>query len=453
MEIRLNDITNPQRLLVFDAVPNILTAEESYTTTKSRVSISINGTPSVTADSQYYISLASDSITNVMAPSSASSTRFYIAPDNASTAASIARALRNCGNVITNWTVKNNGSSVTLEARTGGAQTLDITTNWSNITTGYTGGTSTSTMANGKVLVDVTVDNNYITTLEKNFYGSGTAFDMSTVLASYTDYGKITEFSGGVSTIDSNGIYTSQGIVNAAATKGYGTSGSSPYLILTEAYQLTPNYLCSTYSNNIIFSVYLTSMSNVQITGKLYDSIGNQIYTSAVTITPASRLVETGFTFPQDIFQSAHKAVITIGDRNVEYDIIKPIKMAEGNTRINWYNEYGGISYFDFTGAKTTQNNLSTATYNKSNFDYYTAGRYEDEKVYRNDSTHEITVTSHLLSEQQAKIFDSLLHSRKMWETKNGNRYIIPISLDVEEIDEQNGIYTATFTYKYSNAI
>jgi hypothetical protein len=49
-------------------------------------------------------------------------------------------------------------------------------------------------------------------------------------------------------------------------------------------------------------------------------------------------------------------------------------------------------------------------------------------------------------------IFNSLARSKKIWTYINGNcHYIIPKALEVAEDQTYNDIYTATFTYEYSD--
>ena len=46
----------------------------------------------------------------------------------------------------------------------------------------------------------------------------------------------------------------------------------------------------------------------------------------------------------------------------------------------------------------------------------------------------------------------SLMRSKKMWTEVNGKTYyIIPDNIEVTEDQNYNGIYTATFSYEYSD--
>ena len=48
-------------------------------------------------------------------------------------------------------------------------------------------------------------------------------------------------------------------------------------------------------------------------------------------------------------------------------------------------------------------------------------------------------------------IGNSLIRSRKLWTYVNDNKqYIIPKSMEVNEDQTYNGIYTITFTFEYS---
>lgn len=103
---------------------------------------------------------------------------------------SFARALRNCSSIAADFNIIHNGNVVTLIAKTIGQK-------WSNVanyiqrnipteylSTNGTDGNAYSVFFNSKIDVDVysgsTSDsNNYVTTLEKNFYGDECAFDVS----------------------------------------------------------------------------------------------------------------------------------------------------------------------------------------------------------------------------------------------------------------------------------
>ena len=202
MNITYNNLSSPSNILTFTEVPNILKISENVTGTKCTIQFMMgNGLrQTVTGDSQYYITLFGETITNVMAPESTNNKRFYISDDAESTAMSIARAFRNCGGLNADFDIFGNGSTVEIIAKTIGKKITTANYLQRNIPGDKMGvsvqdGSSTSILFNSKIQVDVYNSNaasvnNFITTLEKNWYGDECAFDMSPVLSTFSEYGQ-----------------------------------------------------------------------------------------------------------------------------------------------------------------------------------------------------------------------------------------------------------------------
>jgi hypothetical protein len=134
------------------------------------------------------------------------------------------------------------------------------------------------------------------------------------------------------------------------------------------------------------------------------------------------------------------------------FNVIKPLKATEYFQRVQWRNEYGGISFFDFTGARSETDNVDIETYEKNIFDYHDIDAFERKRIYRNDYKKSVKLTSHLMEEDGKWIFNSLMKSKKVWTTVNGKvYYIIPKNIEVNEDQNYNNIYTATLTYEYSD--
>jgi hypothetical protein len=135
----------------------------------------------------------------------------------------------------------------------------------------------------------------------------------------------------------------------------------------------------------------------------------------------------------------------------VRYNVIKPLKATEYYQRIYWRNSYGGVSFFDFTGAKTETRDLETTTYQKNIFDYYTDPRNELERVYNNEIKYNVTLKSHLFENDGKYVFNDLAQSPEVWTEINGETYaIIMESVSVDELNDRNNIYEATVRYRYS---
>lgn len=474
MNITYNNLSSPSNILTFTEIPNILKISENVTGTKCTIQFSMsNGLrQTVSADSQYYITLFGETITNVMAPESANNKRFYISDDAESTAMSIARALRNCGSLNADFDIFGNGGTVEIIAKTIGNKITTANYLQRNIPGDKMGvsvqdGSSTSILFNSKIQVDVYNSNeasvnNFITTLEKNWYGDECAFDMSPVLSTFSEYGQTQPYTFVLNVFRDNGEWQNQGTVSGNTTIGYHANQSDKYkyaqgaqMLLNKNRGTNGTMILYTYNNVIPYSVLCgidTGGWNVKVSVK--DSAFNEVYSYASTSrrTSSNMIIDTSATIPQTAMTSGYYVDITIGTQTTRFNIIKPLKATEYYQRILWRNEYGGISFFDFTGSRSESDSVDIETYEKNIFDYHDNNEFERKMIYKNDYKKSVSLTSHLLEEDGKWIFNSLMRSKKVWTTINGKTYyIIPKSIDVQEDQTYNNIYTAKLTYEYSD--
>lgn len=472
--IYYNSMSSPEDMLTFTDVPNILKVEESVTGTKAQFNFSFNGNlrSQVTADTQFYVTFLGETVSNVMNASDAKNKRFYISGDEDGTAMSFARALRNCSSIVADFNVIHNGNVVTLLAKTIGQK-------WSNmanyiqrnipneyLSTNGTDGNAYSVFFGGKIDVDVysgstSDNNNYVTTLEKNFYGDECAFDMSPVLATFSDFGKTTPYEFSLNLVRADGEWQHIGNVSGNTTVGYLANESNKYLYARGAQMLINNSrgdggsILHTYFNDIPYSVLCGSdTGGWTISVSCKDSSFNEIYSTSFTgrRTSSNFIIDGRVNVPQPTFINTYYVDISIGGKNVRFNVIKPLKATEYGQRIEWRNEYGGISFFDFTGARSETDSVDIETYEKNIFDYYETDEFEKKKIYKNDYKKTVKLTSHLMEADGRWIFNSLMRSKKVWTVVNGETfYIIPKSIDVTEDQTYNNIYTATLTYEYSD--
>lgn len=474
MNITYNNLSSPSNILTFTEIPNILKISENVTGTKCTIQFSMsNGLrQTVSADSQYYITLFGETITNVMSPENANNKRFYISDDAESTAMSIARAFRNCGSLNADFYIFGNGSTVEIIAKTIGkkittANYLQRNIPGDKMSVSVQDGSSTSILFNSKIQVDVYNSNaasvnNFITTLEKNWYGDECAFDMSPVLSTFSEYGQTQPYTFVLNVRRDNGEWQNQGTVSGNTTIGYHANQSDKYkyaqgaqMLLNKNRGTNGTMILYTYNNVIPYSVLCGSDTggwSVKVSVK--DSAFNEVYSYASTsrrIT-SNMIIDTGETIPQTAMTSGYYADITIGTQTTRFNIIKPLKATEYYQRILWRNEYGGISFFDFTGARSETDSVDIETYEKNIFDYHDNNEFERKMIYKNDYKKTVSLTSHLLEEDGKWIFNSLMRSKKVWTTINGKTYyIIPKSIDVQEDQTYNNIYTVKLTYEYSD--
>ena len=473
MNITYNNLSSPSNILTFTEIPNILKISENVTGTKCTIQFSMsNGLrQTVTGDSQYYITLFGETVTNVMAPESANNKRFYISDDAESTAMSIARAFRNCGGLNADFDIFGNGSTVEIIAKTIGNKITTSNYLQRNIPgdkmeVSVQDGSSTSILFNSKIQVDVYNSNevsvnNFITTLEKNWYGDECAFDMSPVLSTFSEYGQTQPYTFVLNVFRDNGEWQNQGTVSGNTTIGYHANQSDKYkyaqgaqMLLNKNRGTNGTMILYIYNNVIPYSVLCgidTGGWNVKVSVK--DSAFNEVYsyTSTSRRTSSNMIIDTSATIPQTAMTSGYYVDITIGTQTTRFNIIKPLKATEYYQRILWRNEYGGISFFDFTGSRSESDSVDIETYEKNIFDYHDNNEFERKMIYKNDYKKTVSLTSHLLEEDGKWIFNSLMRSKKVWTTINGKTYyIIPKSIDVQEDQTYNNIYTAKLTYEYS---
>ena len=474
MNITYNNLSSPSNLLTFTEVPNILKISENIIGNKCTIQFFMGSglRQTVTADSQYYITLFGETITNVMAPEKANNKRFYISNDNGSTAMSIARALRNCGGLNADFDIFGSNGTVEIIAKTIGQKITTANYLQRNIPTQYMGvsiqdGNSYSTLFNSKIDVDVydsaTVSfSNYVTTLEKNWYGEECAFDMSPVLATLSQYGETKPYAFVINVFGEDGEWQNEGIITGNTTIGYHANQSEKYKYAQGVQMLINNnrgsngtMILYTYNNVIPYSVLCGGdTGGWNITVSVKDSSFNEVYSNITTghRTSSNMIIDSSITIPQSAMTSGYYVDITLGSQTTRFNIIKPLKATEYYQRIQWRNEYGGISFFDFTGARSESDSVDIDTYEKNIFDYYDTEYFERKMIYSNEYKKTVSLTSHLMEEDGKWIFNSLMRSKKVWTTVNGKTYyIIPKSIDVQEDSTYNNIYTAKLTYEYSD--
>ena len=458
--INLNSISSsPTGYVFFTDVPNILTVDEYNDGTKANVLLHLNGNlaTATTKDNQWYIKINGETISNVLEYTNAVNKNFYIrSNDNASTAYYITRALRNCPTIAATFNIPADVSDdVYLFAKQIGDIPVDVETNipddYLEIT--KTSGTSTSSLNNALVDVEIASDGYYITTLEKSAYNASTAFDLSPVLNTIADYGKATPFTLSITALN-NGTASSIGSIGTNhIANGYKANDSLDYINRNDII----------FAQNIAGKLYIydralpitfynpDSNGGASVVIEYSDSLRNtfaSVHSTWQRTDSSKVLFQIDYTLDDSYLSRARYIKIRVGNTEAEYEVIKPLKATEGNTRVYWRNEYAGLSFFDFTGEKTTSENISNEEYQKNNFDYYTSTIYEDKKLYDKKAVQTVTVRSHLISKDGIWIFNSLKKAKKVWTSEN--KAIIIQSVQLEEQDN-NDVYIATITYTFSN--
>ena len=465
MNLTYNGVSNPQNMLTFSDVHNILKVTDDVVGTLTSIKLTIEPT-STSTDGQYYLTLLGETVTTVANPSNASNKRFYVGNSKAANAIYLAKALSSCPSIAANYYIYAQDGTCNIVAKIIGLVITDtanmIQTNipQNKYTVTLQNGTSTSKLLGSRVVANIMSDDKYVTTLEKTLYGGECAFDMSQVLSTISEYGKTKPYSISVSALLLDGGMTNLGNINACTTNGYIANSSSKYLTLNSEIALNTtvgdsNIIFYTYGSTIPFSILRNSNSGgITYTVNYKDSTRTTIKTESFNKRFSwedTNLVDTSISIPTSIKDRVYYVDIVLGNKTYTFNVIKPLKTVGTWKRVYWRNEYGGIQFFDFTSAEVESHSFEIETYEKNIFDYYEDNDSELKKIYKSTNAMSIKLKSHIMERDGRWVFNSLERSKRLWVDENGiKRYIIPNSVEVTEEADYNGLYTATLKYQYS---
>lgn len=482
MKITLNNLEGNNNLILLNDIPNILKVTDTSGGTKSSYTIEFkNNLQSVTsADTQWNFEFMGEIISNVLGVNNAVNRNFYVANNNASTAASVARAFRNCPKIATAFKIYNSGSYVHLDAIEVGnvQQSSQITTNISSsyVDIGGVDGTAYSQLNGSKIDVDIFQGSNYITTLEKNWYNGEAAFDISPIITTFAEYGKTKPFRMAVSAINSRGDYSllTSGGTNYAAV-GYMCNNGDDYLLNNLQFaqnvsrganrggsiRITNNSILYIYEPKINLSFYRGQFTSGAIGVVYFNSAGTAIashtYPAWSGTTNSDKLIdlELELTNTSAFSESFYvDVIIARGSDNIlrmRYNVIKPLKATGESQRLFFRNSYGGVSFIDMTGQKTIARSTENTTYQSSIYNYYDNDIRELDKVYDIKTKYTYTLKSHLIERDGTYIFNDIMQSAYVWTEIDGVKYLVLIDeVNVDEVENQDGVYQATVKFHLS---
>lgn len=463
-DLSFNGIVNPQGIVIFDQCPNIININEVKYGSKAIIQIVVGSVPVlVLRDGQYSITVMGETVTNVISRSNENGKRFKLYQDRAATAVSIASALRNCQKLISLFNIYTSGRSIYLEAREIGTLNVSVSSNLgSRLGISVSEGDVFSQLYGQNIIADVSVDGEYKTTLEKRMYGEDCSFDISQVLSPYAEYGKLKPFDVSLKAIDTSGALVDLGQVDGNITPGYLVTGSEPFLYNTEPQLLIGRKEGLTTFGDVL-ELSVLSPTSYTLNYQIVSPDGTVLESSTESVS-STGLTDFFFWMGQPAMSSGSVVNVSAGTDTAQFRIIKPLKAADGFERLCWRNEYGGVSFFDFTGRDSQTYSLSKKTYNKSWFDFYTNDSFEHEKMADDDTRTEFTLRSHLLTQEEAEQFRSLSRASSVWLAKKewdevseemmlvpDRRHVILTGLDVTENDTYPGVWVATVKYKLSS--
>lgn len=494
MKISLNGLNDPSNIVVLPNCPTILTVSDPRTGTKKTITFTIKDLSKLDTSTEYYIKLGSYEIISTNLLNNANGNNFYITNSNTiqnqiTVANSIVNAINTIGQIIINFNVSQQiiGNSfqpvVTIQGKEVGAYALNIETNIpSNAMqiTEITGSLTSTFKGNikNKVCVDVykidsptdkigstvSQSGNYLMTLEKNVFGDDTSFDLSPVIQDYCEYGDVSQFTFNVYSIVDYTVTNLASFTHVFANNGYMVNQGVSFIPKFDNVYLAQNVSRgmsrTVYNNSILYIYYpeivLSLYANNTVSAssfniKYLDGAFANLYTENYTLQTNNNLSTADIKLNEQYFnQAAYVDVEIPYIGTIRYNVIKPIHATGDCQRIYWYNSYGGVSFFDFTGNRTEERKTTIETYSKSNFDYYTKNVAEKNMIYDKSVEITVTLTSHNMQKDGTwQLFD-LQNSIYAWTFVNGKKYAIQINdIKIDESDVKN-IYVGEIEYVYS---
>lgn len=466
-------IGNASNLVTFTDIPNILKVTDASGGTKQTISLTFNGNlAGVLHTDPWTITIQGETISSVDTFDKAINKSFFVSTSNNTTAASAARALRNCPNIAALYTVQQYQNGIILTARDIGSFTATVDSNIpvSYLSKSITQGSSQSQLVGSKIDVDVYNGSEYITTLEKNFYNGEAAFNMSPVLTTFAKRGKTEPYLFRLNTISQSGEYQILGTVGTNyISQGYMCNQGQKYLELYDYEVMAQNFfrgsekqswnntLLYVYGNTIPFSFYTksTSMSRIDVTYRdsAFNAVGGLDWNDEDAHAIGDNYLVTTYIPLNNMPSSTFYVDVKFESQLdfVRYNVIKPLRATEYYQRIYWRNSYGGVSFTEWTGSKSIQNDLDVKTFSKNIFDYYTDEMNSLEKTYDVELKTTYTLKSHLFEGDGRWIYYDLMQSSEIWTEINGEKYEIIIeSLNVDELSDRNDIFEATIRFRFS---
>ena len=309
----------------------------------------------------------------------------------------------------------------------------------------------------------------FITSLEKSYSGKPVTFNVSPVLSTIVDAGEIEQYCFSIYAFSDGQLKFSHMTEPCFISNGYQVNKSEPFIgTFTNRFfaqsvnrgdesDLYNKGTLYTYYPTIQFSLYTTvDVNSTQVTVNYMSSSLTVAHTDTVTL-PVTDITNSlnhyKIQLNDNWFKEATYIDIVIPDvGTIRYNVIKPINGTDARDaeRICWFNEYGGISFMDFTGERTEQRKEDIEYYSKQIHGFYIDDGVESEAVY--DKNIDITVKhmTHKVGTDAKWLLFSLQKSSVAWIERNSIKYYITIEdLEIKEANVSH-IFTAEVSYKYS---
>ena len=505
MEITFNNLTNSRNIICLSGVPNILTFTGSSTTNQyAEYEFNYTTIINIEINTTYNINFGEYNITSTFDSKNVGGTTFWLPQFNSYenqmySCYTIVRAFRNVPFIAANYNVYldedgNGGLSpvVHIKAKKYGSNfNVNVSTDlpasiysWSRVTNGSTDDAMLQGSTN-KILCDVykyktpapfgdntLSEREYITSLEKNYYGQPVNFNVTPILntlLSNDNYEDMQQFDIDIYGFSDKRLVFSDNTTAMYVTNGYLCNFSQPFINTIsgnffaanvsrgdDRAQFNKTYLYLYYPT-LVFSIYTSTYGFVRGYVNYIDSAGNTIASIEHEVTRTEGETLKTYTIALNAEKFSKSSYIdfylpAVG--TIRYNVIKPINAANETEvrRVYWYNEYNGVSFFDFTGDRSETRKENIEYYEKQDFDFYNStNSREKTKVYDKKIDIEVKHSSHFIDKNGVYLFYSLQNSKRAWVELSGIRYYINVTnLEVSESNNTAHIYTARITYEYS---
>lgn len=489
LRISLNNNYTVENNLTFNNIPTIVKIEDVKGGTKSKITITIQSDSTLNENQNYYINFGDVYITGTFDVKKAKNSIFLLSkstniPNNI-LAFYLCRALRATRQIASKYRIYMEDSQsniVTMEGIEDGFISIgeDIGTNLpsSCLTTDGNAGTSLSSLDQNEIMLDIyaitdeskqniigtsspdLTNYTYIAQLSKIFTEGEIKYDISPILSSLTDNGKIAEYQCIISAFNGKTLQTIGNVKNNYAINGY-----RPLYDSVTTYTFSNVYFLQDFYNGNntgylnkmkmyiglpeIQFIMLRKNTISELTYKInyLDKSKSLVFTENKTINFQKNIHLEFQNLDKNNFENADYIELEFDNYGkIIYEILKPFNYQKNITRIYWYNSFGGISFFDFAGNEDEEFNIEKTNYDTSSLNYFDTN-YSSEKTLNTNVIYNYTLSSHIIDEDSTFIFDDLMKSNDVFLLKNNVKYNIIITECEKNKQNVDNLYICNIKY------
>ena len=211
------------------------------------------------------------------------------------------------------------------------------------------------------------------------------------------------------------------------------------------------------YENNIPLSLYVgNEVNSINYKIKYIGSDNVEILSANQTVNVSNALNHITINLLENYLAQSKYIDIEFTSFNLgtlRFNVIKPVRATDECQRVYWYNSWGGVSFFDFTGNRTEERKVRTTTYQDSVLNYYDNDINERDYIYDKQNDITVKLTTHNIHKDGQWLLFDLQQSRTAWTYVNGEKYRIIVDDVTINTTSVTDIYTATVQYQYSMGV